>query len=37
MTVSGIVLTLLGSLAVYGFWRTKWSIGQSNRRKRKRI
>lgn len=36
MTASGIVLTLLGSLAVYGFWRTKWNIGQSKRRKRKR-
>lgn len=36
MTVSGIVLMLLGSLAVYGFWRTKWNIGQSKRRKRKR-
>lgn len=36
MTASGFVLTLLGSLAVYGFWRTKWNIGQSKRRKRKR-
>ncbi|PZO72083.1 MAG: peptidase [Sphingomonas taxi] len=35
MTVSGIVLTLLGSLAVYGFWRTKWNVEQSKRRKRK--
>ncbi len=35
MTVSGIVLTLLGSLAVYGFWRTEWNISQSKRRKQK--
>lgn len=35
MSVSGIVLTLLGSLAVYGFWQTKWNIGRAKRRKRK--
>jgi len=37
MTVSGLALTLLGSLAVYGFWRTKWNIGQSKRRKRRSV
>lgn len=25
LTVSGVALMLLGSLAVYGFWRTKWA------------
>lgn len=35
MSASGIALALLGSLAVYGFWRTRWNVGQAKRRKRK--
>ncbi|SEN03578.1 Uncharacterized iron-regulated membrane protein [Sphingomonas gellani] len=35
MSGSGLALTLLGSLAVYGFWRTQWNIGQAKGRKRK--
>jgi uncharacterized iron-regulated membrane protein len=34
MTASGLALTLLGSLAVYAFWRTQWHIRQATRRKR---
>lgn len=37
MSMSGIVLTLLGSLAVYGFWRTKWNVGRARRTKRGRL
>lgn len=33
MSMSGIALALLGSLATYGFWRTQWSIGLAKRRK----
>lgn len=35
MTVSGLALTLLGTLAVYGFWRTRWNTRQARRRKRR--
>lgn len=35
MSVSGVALALLGSLVVYGFWRTQWNIRQAKRRKRK--
>lgn len=34
MTASGIALALLGSLPVYGFWRTRWNIRSAARRKR---
>ncbi|RSV40698.1 PepSY domain-containing protein [Sphingomonas sp. ABOLE] len=33
MSVSGIALTLLGSLAVYAFWRTQWNVRRAKRRK----
>jgi uncharacterized iron-regulated membrane protein len=33
MTLSGIVLALLGSLAVYGFWHTRWNVRRATRRK----
>lgn len=36
MSVSGLALALLGSLAVYGFGRTQWNIGQAKRKKRRR-
>ena len=36
MTVSGVTLMLLGSLAVYGFWRTRWMVRGAARRKRVR-
>lgn len=35
MSASGVALTLLGSLAVYAFWRTRWNIHRANRRKAK--
>ncbi len=35
MSGSGIALTLLGTLAVYGFWRTQWNIARAKARKRK--
>jgi uncharacterized iron-regulated membrane protein len=35
MSMSGIALTLLGSLAVYAFWRTQWNIRSAKRRKPK--
>nr|WP_315380377.1 PepSY-associated TM helix domain-containing protein [uncultured Sphingomonas sp.] len=35
MSMSGLALALLGSLAVYAFWRTQWHIRQAKRRKRK--
>ncbi|MGN8001092.1 PepSY-associated TM helix domain-containing protein [Sphingomonas sp. 22176] len=35
MTGSGIALTLLGSLAVYAFWRSQWNIQRARRAKRK--
>jgi len=35
MSVSGLALALLGSLAVYGFWRTRWNIGQAKRKKQR--
>ena len=34
MSVSGIALTLLGSLAMYGFWQTKWNVRRARRRAR---
>ncbi|MFV0624289.1 PepSY-associated TM helix domain-containing protein [Sphingomonas sp. ac-8] len=34
MSLSGIALGMLGSLAVYGFWRTQWNIAQAKRRRR---
>ncbi|MBZ6381271.1 PepSY-associated TM helix domain-containing protein [Sphingomonas sanguinis] len=35
MSVSGVALTLLGSLAVYAFWRTQWNIRSARCRKSK--
>jgi uncharacterized iron-regulated membrane protein len=35
MSLSGIALALLGSLAVYAFWQTQWHIGRAKRRKRR--
>lgn len=35
MSVSGVALTLLGSLAVYGFWRTQWNVRSAIRKKSK--
>ncbi len=35
MSASGIALTLLGTLAVYGFWRTRWNIRQAQHGRRK--
>ncbi len=35
MSLSGVALTLLGSLAVYAFWQTQWQIRSAKRRKRK--
>ncbi len=34
LTLSGVALALLGSLAVYGFWRTRWNVRNAKRRKR---
>lgn len=35
MSASGVALALLGSLAVYAFWRTQWAMRQARRRKAK--
>ncbi|MET3711943.1 putative iron-regulated membrane protein [Sphingomonas trueperi] len=35
MSMSGVALALLGSLAVYAFWRTQWNILGAKRRKSK--
>lgn len=35
MSVSGVALALLGSLAVYAFWRTQWKIRSAKRSKLK--
>ncbi|WP_448664070.1 PepSY-associated TM helix domain-containing protein [Sphingomonas sp. CJ20] len=37
ITASGIALALLGSLAVYGFWRTRWNARGAARRKRRAL
>jgi uncharacterized iron-regulated membrane protein len=34
ITASGIALAMLGSLAVYGFWKTRWMIRRSSRKRR---
>jgi uncharacterized iron-regulated membrane protein len=36
ITLSGLALTLLGSLAVYGFWRTRWNVRAAHQRRHKR-
>ncbi|WP_315761646.1 PepSY-associated TM helix domain-containing protein [Sphingomonas sp. Y38-1Y] len=34
LSLTGLALTLLGSLAVYSFWRTRWAAARARRRKR---
>jgi hypothetical protein len=36
MSVSGIAMTMLGSLAVYGFWRTRSKISRASRGRAKK-
>jgi uncharacterized iron-regulated membrane protein len=33
MSASGVALAMLGSLAVYAFWRTQWNIHRAKRKK----
>ncbi|MEI5686381.1 PepSY-associated TM helix domain-containing protein [Sphingomonas kyungheensis] len=37
MTTSGLALAMLGSLAVYGFWRTRWQARQRRARPARRV
>jgi uncharacterized iron-regulated membrane protein len=36
ITLSGLTLTLLGSLAVYGFWRTRWNVRAARQKRHRR-